>query len=68
MITLQPDKRFKYGDQVIFMPPPGAYSQRSKQAQCAGHRGSIIGFQGDGYATVRFNRMDCLCNLAYCEE
>ena len=25
MMTLQPDKRFKYGDQVIFMPPPAAY-------------------------------------------
>mgnify|MGYP000978862601 CR=1 FL=1 len=59
---------FSRGSSALFNPPPGAYSQRSKQAQCAGQRGSIIGFQGDSYATIRFNRMDCLCNLAYCEE
>lgn len=59
---------FRRGGSVLFQPPPGAYSQRSKQAQCAGQRGSIISFQGDSYATVRFNVGDCLCNLAYCEE
>ena len=53
---------------MLFQPPPGAYSMGCRQAQCAGQRGSMISFQGDGYATVRFNRMDCLCNLAYCEE
>lgn len=58
---------FRRGSSVLFQPPPGAYSTRSRQSQCAGQRGSIIGFQGDSYATIRFNRMDCLCNLAYCE-
>jgi hypothetical protein len=59
---------FRRGSAVRFNPPPGAYSKQSKQAKCAGQRGSIIGFQGDSYATIRFNRMDCLCNLAYCED
>ena len=59
---------FRRGSSVLFQPPPGAYSLGCRQAQCAGQRGSIIGFMGDSYATVRFNRIDCLCNLAYCEE
>ena len=59
---------FRRGSAVRFNPPPGAYSQRSKQAQCAGHRGSIMSFQGDSYATILFNRMACLCNLSYCEH
>ena len=59
---------FRRGSAVRFNPPPGAYSQRSKQSQCAGQRGSIIGFMGDSYATILFNRMACLCNLSYCEE
>lgn len=59
---------FQAGKSVTFNPPPGAYSQRSKQAKCAGQRGSIIGFMGDGYANILFNRMACLCNLSYCEE
>jgi hypothetical protein len=59
---------FRRGGSVLFQPPPGAYSKNCRQAQCAGQRGSIMSFQGDSYATIRFNRMDCLCNLAYCEE
>lgn len=59
---------FRRGSSVLFQPPPGAYSMGFRQSQCAVQRGSIIGFQGDSYATIRFNRMDCLCNLAYCEE
>lgn len=59
---------FRRGSAVRFNPPPGAYSKQSKQSKCAGQRGSIIGLMGDGYATIRFNRMDCLCNLAYCGE
>lgn len=58
---------FLSGKSVTFNPPPGAYSLGCRQSQCSGQRGSIISFQGDSYATIRFNRMDCLCNLAYCE-
>lgn len=68
MITLQPDKRFKYGDQVIFMPPPAAYSKQCLQARCVGKKGFVAKMQSEEYGLVVFQDGPCLLNLRYCEK
>ena len=68
MITLQPDKRFKYGDLVLFMPPPAAYSQQSLQARCVGKKGFVAKMQSEEYGLVVFQDGPCLLNLRYCEK
>lgn len=68
MMELQPDKRFKYGDLVLFMPPPAAYSQQSQQARCVGKKGFVARMQSEEYGLVVFPDGPCLLNLRYCEK
>ena len=64
----QPERRLKRGDMILFMPPPAAYSQQSKQARCAGKKGFIAKMQSEEYGLVVFPDYKCLCNLSYCEK
>lgn len=66
----KPSDTPKRGDSVIFMPPIGAYSRESKQAQCVGRKGTIISAVRPGYSyvTARFNCGDCLVPIYYCER
>ena len=68
MMTLQPDKRFKYGDLVLFMPPPAAYSKQCLQARCVGKKGFVAKMQSEEYGLVVFQDGPCLLNLRYCEK
>lgn len=65
---LQPDKRFKYGDLVLFMPPPAAYSKQCLQARCVGKKGFVARMQSEEYGLVVFKDGPCLLNLRYCEK
>ena len=65
---LQPDKRFKYGDLVLFMPPEAAYSKQCKQARCVGKKGFVARMQSEEYGVVVFQDCQCLLNLRYCEK
>ena len=64
----QPDKRFKYGDRVLFMPPEAAYSKQCKQARCVGKKGFVARMQSQEYGLVVFQDGPCLLNLRYCEK
>lgn len=65
---LKSKNRFKRGDMVLFNPPPGAYSPKSRQAQCAGGKGVIIAMHSDEYGILLFQNVTCFCNLKYCEK
>lgn len=64
----QPERLLKRGDMILFMPPPAAYSQQSKQARCAGKKGFIAARKYEYYGIVVFKDGQCLCNLSYCEK
>lgn len=65
---LQPDKRLKPGDRVLFNPPPAAYSSQCRQAQFAGEKGVVMAMHSEEYGIMLFQKGTCLCNLKYCEK
>lgn len=64
MIFGQPLKRssraFRPGQLVRFAPPPGAYSERSEQANKAGESGMIVNVWNDDVASVMFGLGQCI--------
>ncbi len=72
MIFGQPIKRsslaFRPGQLVRFAPPPGAYSDRSEQANRAGQSGMIVNVWRDDVVSVLFGLGPCIIvNANYLE-
>lgn len=66
----RPDRSFRPGQMVRFLPPESAYSRESVQTRHIGQFGHIYRQWNDGHAEVVFsgNPRPLVCNTAYLER
>lgn len=64
-----PERVFRAGQLVRFLPPEGSYSPKAVQRKVAGETGMVVSLCHGDYAVITFGRGEpVLCQTAYLRE